>query len=271
MGNKNSGRRGPMPLEIKQKIAAAHRGKPKSEAHKQKLREHIRSEEHNNNLKNALNKEETKDKRKGTMLSKYGVEHSAHRPDKNIFCIEYWLNKGFSAEEAKDHISKMQSEFSNRREHGVSHWTTDYWTSKGFSIDEAKKKVSELQVKNNQKAEPYTVSKVETSLLDNLENMLQIKITRGPILFDRFKVDGLIEGHNIVIEFFGEFWHMKPTIFNADDIHPVTGWEASSKWSEDNGRIKYLEKAGYKVFVFWENESIENNVEMLKKEIVSVS
>jgi len=73
--------------------------------------------------------------------------------------IEYWLNKGFSKDEATIKISEYQKEngnkFSNKNKNSPEKyldrtWTqTNYWIKKGYSIDEANKIISLKQDKTS--------------------------------------------------------------------------------------------------------------------------
>lgn len=67
-----------------------------------------------------------------------------------------------------------------------------------------------------------------------------------------FIVDGFIKELNVVIEIFGDFWHMNPKFYEESYKHPVTGWLAKSKWREDDGRLKRLVSLGYRVYRVWE-------------------
>ena len=91
----------------------------------------------------------------------------------NKLCVESWLNKGYTEEEAREKISVIQSNYSNMvnnrfvvskenlKNNGYSEeeienitatpTTERYWVNKGLSNDEAKIKVSELQKENSDK------------------------------------------------------------------------------------------------------------------------
>ena len=93
--------------------------------------------------------------------------------EKNILSINSWVNNGFSEEEAKKEIFKIQSKNSKKRtnpfiptkenlkKYGYSEeeiikiclapTEEKFWTNKGFSEDEASGKVSELQKVNSLK------------------------------------------------------------------------------------------------------------------------
>jgi len=87
--------------------------------------------------------------------------------ERNKLCIEYWLKKGYSKNEGKEIISKMQSERGKKAAGKVpivnkkyieslgkdcnkffkerSIWCVEYWLKRGYSKNDAKKKVSEYQ------------------------------------------------------------------------------------------------------------------------------
>jgi very-short-patch-repair endonuclease len=56
---------------------------------------------------------------------------------------QFWTNRGYSEDEAKEIVSKLQSENSQRSIH--------YWIKRGYSEDEAKMRVSEAQTENARK------------------------------------------------------------------------------------------------------------------------
>lgn len=95
---------------------------------------------------------------------------------KNFSCLnkQYWINKGYSEEDAKkiisdrqkknsksvkkriivnkDFISKIYGEENiNKFYRERSHLCTEYWIKRGYTEEIAKQKISEIQVKNRQK------------------------------------------------------------------------------------------------------------------------
>lgn len=59
---------------------------------------------------------------------------------------------------------------------------------------------------------------------------------------------------NIIIEFNGDYWHMNPSKYTANDINKTTKQRAVDKWNEDSYKKSLAEKYGYKVLVIWESE-----------------
>lgn len=247
------------------KIAAALRGKPKSESHRNALKQ-PKTEKAKENLRAAALSPSTQQLRKSTMLERYGVDHPKRLTELNNLHIDYWVAKGMGVDKAKEKLSEIQSTASSMRGEVVSHWVVKYWTDKGLSEDAARAKVSEIQAKNASKSS-FTVSKACTNFLSSVERICGIPIEREVRLCNRFLVDGLVRDKAVVIEFYGAFWHMHPSLFSPNEINRITGRKASSQWAEDGGRVKYLIKAGYKVIVVWEHEATEEMANKIAKEL----
>lgn len=245
----------PKSKEHRRNISLALSGKKKTAAHKEAMKG-PKTDLHCKAIKEAALRPETQNKRRETMKECYGVEHALQNPEMNHLRLEYWIKRGYSSDEAIARISEHQTYASlqvdpNNRK---SIWQKSYWMEKGLSEKEAIEEVSRIQTKNAQKS-TVTVSKICTEFLDNLEKLIGKTILREQgVINDIFVVDGLID-NKIVIEYFGDFWHMNPSLFESTDIHRVTGWKAESKWREDAGRIKFMKKNGYTVFRVWESDA----------------
>lgn len=254
----------PKSPEHNRKVSDALRGRKFSAEHIAKLRK-PKTEEHREALRRAQTSEVIA-RRRDTNLSKYGHATFLANPLNNQCCLDFWLAKGCSEDEARLRISEIQHKNSKRRKAVLSVWQSKFWMQRGYTEEEAKLKIAALQSANGIKAKK-TVSKSGTDLLDKLEDLTGLLFEREVLLESRFRVDGINLEHKIVVEYFGTFWHMHPSVFAADDVNRVTGWKAQSKWNEDQGRIKYLQAAGYKVFVVWEHESSPEQVQQTAVEI----
>lgn len=70
-------------------------------------------------------------------------------------------------------------------------------------------------------------------------------------------VDFYLPQSNIIIEFFGDYWHCNPKIYNSDYYHKIMKITASQKWELDKKRIDSiinLTKAS--VLIFWESSIV---------------
>ena len=85
--------------------------------------------------------------RKEDFYKKYGEEADYILRKRSVFCIEYWLEKGFSEEEAKQQISNIQREISKKQKPNKESKTTciEYWLKKGYTEEEAKTAISKRQ------------------------------------------------------------------------------------------------------------------------------
>lgn len=130
--------------------------------------------EYNNKLKNSVSKEgyierygEVEGVKKyneyTNLLSKKGLERvkregKLKQRERSRYCIEYWVKKGYTKEEAKTTISKIQSNNSIKyhssiidKEHykKINPICVEYWIDKGYDIDTANKKRQEILNKCN--------------------------------------------------------------------------------------------------------------------------
>ena len=81
---------------------------------------------------------------------KYGKEKAdAILRQRSQLCVEYWIEKGFNEEEAKEKISQLQKKYGDI---GAKKFTRkysckciEYWIEKGYNEEEAKEKISSHQ------------------------------------------------------------------------------------------------------------------------------
>jgi len=57
----------------------------------------------------------------------------------------------------------------------------------------------------------------------------------------------------VVIEYYGDFWHLNPLMYSGDYYSTVIKMTAKEKWQKDRARNFVLRSKGYKVIVVWEN------------------
>jgi hypothetical protein len=82
----------------------------------------------------------------------YYKEYNKNRTNKSLKNkVEYWINKGFSKDEAEQKVKEIQSQRSKKAKEKLKKGEyfiptqLQYWINKGFSEDEAKLKLSERQ------------------------------------------------------------------------------------------------------------------------------
>lgn len=174
----------------------------------------------------------------------------------SIYRFQFWMQRGFSEEESKLKVSKIQTENSTKRvakhkpEH--SHFNKQYWVVKrGLSEENAIKEVSKLQATLSSRSSKFKgklrseESKLKIS--DSMKRKIALvgggewakhfgefrgssKIERT--LFNYIKeninpnveanvpisryIVDIIDGKKIV-ELYGDFWHASPRIFESAD------------------------------------------------------
>jgi very-short-patch-repair endonuclease len=212
-----------------------------------------------------------------------------HKKSRNsIWSKKYWINKGFTEEEAKEKISELQSANSKKVPHRPEDQCFNklFWIKRGFSEEEAIQIVHEIQVKNSSKASKFknhhhtaeTKTQVSCSMSKHIQesgskewvahfgpggstSKSEIRLyefiktnlfseAESSASVGRYIVD--IKCKNKIIEYFGEFWHMDPRRYPDDFINPKTHQSAKEKHLDDESRINKLESLGYEILIIWE-------------------
>lgn len=88
-----------------------------------------------------------------------------------------------------------------------------------------------------------------------------------------YRLDFYDKTLNLVIEFYGDFWHMNPHIYKIDDSICIWGKEtiAKNKWENDKARIEYIQSIlKCKSVIVWEraiglnrNKTIEQIIDII--------
>jgi hypothetical protein len=100
----------------------------------------------------------------------------------------------------------------------------------------------------------YVISKSEIKWLNFLNIPEEYRHQTLKINNKNFQVDAVDPTSNSVYEFYGDYWHGNPDIFNKNEINPI------SKISYEELHRKTLEKeniikhAGYNIISIWEND-----------------
>jgi G:T-mismatch repair DNA endonuclease (very short patch repair protein) len=116
------------------------------------------------------------------------------------------------------------------------------------------------------------ISKGQRRLFDILQKN-NIKATmEHPILTKKTKyiVDIFILEKNIIIEYYGDYWHCNPKKYSEDKIVKQNKKKAGEIWNYDTKRKKELEKLNYKVFIVWESDFKKNKEEIIQNIVKQV-
>jgi len=98
----------------------------------------------------------------------------------------------------------------------------------------------------------YRVSKNSTKWLDSLNNQ-NIKCEQH--VEGKF-VDGLDPSTNTIYEFYGDYWHGNPKVFDTQLYNKRTKCTMGELYQRTVDRRSYLESKGYTVIEIWESDFI---------------
>lgn len=156
----------------------------------------------------------------------------------------------------------------------------EFYISRGFSKEEAEKKISVLATKGALASLKKVQSpRTERMISDFLatENVLyhsQFAIkTNKPDTFGRktYVYDFLLPKNNLVIEVNGTYWHCDKRFWSEGDKIKLPGkgeTPCENVWLADQQKVETAEKIGYDVLVIWEHD-IYTNFQKVQKEILN--
>ena len=96
------------------------------------------------------------------------------------------------------------------------------------------------------------ISKMENEWLDYLKIPSNCRQQYLPINNKRFYVDGLDVDNKIVYEFYGDFWHGNPKVYNENNKNRVTGKTFGYLYNKTLEKERVLKNAGYSINSIWE-------------------
>jgi hypothetical protein len=237
-------------------------------------------------------------------------------------CVEFWINKGLSREEAEIEVSKVMSEIhqktsqklkSNPKKYASKYPTKkEYYLERGFTEEEAIEKISEIQNRfslekciekfgNEQGSLIFQNRQIkwQNSLKENgnikggyskisqvlfrelvescyenreLKNVFfwtkngefSIKYDKSIFLYDFVDIK-----RKKIIEYNGDQYHANPAIYEEHDtphpFHKTHNWTSKKIWSRDKLKIDLAENNGFSVLVIWDSEYRKNPQQTIEK------
>lgn len=97
-------------------------------------------------------------------------------------------------------------------------------------------------------------SKIEKQWLDYLG--IKKSMRQKEIIIDENKyiVDALDEESGIVYEFYGDYWHGNPEVYDGRKFNITCKKRFGTLYKETMERLERLENAGYSVVYIWEKD-----------------
>lgn len=96
----------------------------------------------------------------------------------------------------------------------------------------------------------YTIRKTENDWLD----IIGLDINDRQILINGFLVDGFDKNLNTIYEFYGDYWHGNPDIYNLLDLNKTVGETFGELYKKTIDREEKLKSLGYTIVSIWESD-----------------
>lgn len=180
--------------------------------------------------------------------------------------IEYYLNQGYSEEEAYLKLKERQTTFTLEKcieKYGEEIGTIKY-------TERQHKWLKALQKNFIENGDGRSVqSKFAKNCINNICKYFNISIPKKEhYIYDKLNKKAYAYDfcyNNHIIEFNGDYWHCNPKLYKNDFYNKVKQKSAEEIWEYDNIKCKTAEKYNYKVLVIWESEYNENIENTIKK------
>jgi ribonucleotide reductase alpha subunit len=202
-------------------------------------------------------------------IEKYGEEDGKNlykeyviRKTKNTpFFLDYWINL------FDGNIEKAKKEYINFQTKDLEFFINKYGNVEGLKrYNQRCKKVRQWTV-----TRPFfNYSKVSQDLFNELLKFNFINKTN--VFFAEHNGEKNIEYlrpdfvyKNKIIEFFGDYYHCNPTIYNENFLNTKVNKCAKEIWEDDTKRINLYLKKGYDVLIIWEKDYFKNSDNEIKK------
>lgn len=214
-----------------------------------------------------------KQKRIKTCIEKYGVDHNMKTND---MIIHMRKNTFYTTEKGKEKFLNWTiTGFKNRLDKRYE--LVEYIINNNNIILYDKIFDANFQINKN----TYSTRKCRNHIISTIENpikkgysigekeLLQFvkSILPNDIILNNdrkhikpYNVDILVLDKNIIIEYFGDYWHANPILYDENKIlvyHNVPT-PVKTIWEYDNKRKLFCENSGYKYIIVWEYDWLKN-------------
>lgn len=191
-------------------------------------------------------------------------EYVLNQKTKSNKSILYWLELGYTKDDAKKIIHDLQATFSLEiciKKYGPFEGRIRWMDRQEKWQETLNSKTDGEKAEINRKKCPgynkkYFMSKAEKELCCILGCDSQIRI-------DTFWYDlGL---GNKIIEYNGDYWHMNPVTYSKDDFNEKVGKVASEIWEKDKIKKDVAIENGYEILIIWETDYIKDKAKTIQK------
>lgn len=101
-----------------------------------------------------------------------------------------------------------------------------------------------------------------TAIMQHYDESLHAKLNLG---IKRYNCDIVFDDIKVIVEYFGDAWHMNPALHGPCAQQFRTKQTAAQKWVQDTKKINALKQLGYDVIIVWESDWKNNPKRELQK------
>lgn len=131
-------------------------------------------------------------------------------------------------------------------------------------LEDVRKRMSEQMKKTIKlgKIKSFNSSKKEKQINSYIQNLGFNTIQSYRI--DTKICDIFIPSLNLIIEYFGDYWHCNPQKYNSNYFNKKKSLFAEQIWKYDKTKVDLIKSLGYNLEVIWESDLKYNNDKILK-------
>ena len=176
--------------------------------------------------------------------------------------------------ESKDKISKSRKGKATGYKNAMSN---EIWRKKASENLKLKWDSGELEstrkIMSNHMKNTIRSGKIKSSITSKNEKVIIDIIKKlGYKAIQSFRVDTkicdvFIPDLNLIIEYFGDYWHCNPIKYDTNYFNKKKNKFAWELWEYDKSKLDLIESCGYNVEVIWEREFRDN--QSIIEEIIS--
>ncbi len=128
------------------------------------------------------------------------------------------------------------------------------------ATEESKQKQRDTWMKNYGVPNAFLVkqqgneSSIAKKFYDTLKLYVRDDLEYEQLIESRYYADVQVKAQKILVEFYGDYWHMNPAKY-ADDFYNAKKHQTAKQIRErDSERKRWLEERGYRVIIVWESD-----------------
>lgn len=167
---------------------------------------------------------------------------------------EWWKNDEYRRKVIEGTSKPRRDRFGKEQSERVIKWYKNNPQQRLLRSNKMKQSWKEGKLKPN----PHTSnrSKGEIKLFEYLSENLSVSVKEKKTIFidNTWFLPDIVVNDNIIIEYFGDYWHGNPLKYMENDIvaHKT---QAKYVWERDKKRIDILEQNGYNVIIVWSSDN----------------